>query len=278
MLRPTRTEGFTLMGKDDNTNPFTFNSRSSNGGNYFDDSAYRIHGNPEQTTPEPQPQHQPEMEKPEFEQPEIKQHEYDEDNTEYQPETQFQEQPAEQSQEQPYDTQDNTRVYPSNGQSQDEQLQQDIDSVISDTDGWKIADETTVGNGAYQNANRNTSQSNNNTNMNYNNQPNVPYQQFDNPNMNYPDNQKPDNLLVWAILSTILCCLPTGIVAIIKSTQVDKYWAMGNYDAAYKAAKDTKTWCWVGFGLGLAVYIFYIVYLVVVGAAVLASQNYSDLF
>ena len=35
------------------------------------------------------------------------------------------------------------------------------------------------------------------------------------------NNPKPDNWLVWAILSTILCCLPLGIVSIIYATKVD---------------------------------------------------------
>ena len=57
-----------------------------------------------------------------------------------------------------------------------------------------------------------------------------------------PVMQKPDNGLVWAILSTVLCCLPFGIVAIIKATQVDTFWASGNFDAAYQAASDARKW------------------------------------
>ena len=44
-----------------------------------------------------------------------------------------------------------------------------------------------------------------------------------------PDPVKPDNFLPWAIISTILCCLPFGIVAIVYATQVDSYWFSGNY-------------------------------------------------
>lgn len=50
----------------------------------------------------------------------------------------------------------------------------------------------------------------------------------------------PDNNLVWAILCTVLCCLPLGIVAIIKSSNVNTLWAQGNYEAAQKAADDAK--------------------------------------
>lgn len=56
---------------------------------------------------------------------------------------------------------------------------------------------------------------------------------------NKPTNP-PDNNLVWAILSTVLCCMPLGIVAIIKSSNVNTLWAQGNYEGAQKAANDAK--------------------------------------
>lgn len=56
---------------------------------------------------------------------------------------------------------------------------------------------------------------------------------------NQPTNP-PDNNLVWAILSTVLCCMPLGIVAIIKSSNVNTLWAQGNYEGAQKAANDAK--------------------------------------
>ena len=54
---------------------------------------------------------------------------------------------------------------------------------------------------------------------------------------------KPNNYLVWSILVTIFCCLPFGIVAIVKSSQVDTLWTSGNYDAARKSADEAETWC-----------------------------------
>ena len=47
-----------------------------------------------------------------------------------------------------------------------------------------------------------------------------------------PNMQKPDNNLVWAILITILCCWPFGIVAIIKAASVDGLWYSGRHDEA----------------------------------------------
>lgn len=48
--------------------------------------------------------------------------------------------------------------------------------------------------------------------------------------------RKPDNCLVWAILTTVLCCLPFGIVSIVYASKVDSEWALGHYDEAEDAA------------------------------------------
>lgn len=63
--------------------------------------------------------------------------------------------------------------------------------------------------------------------------------------------QKPDNLLVWSILSTVLCCLPLGIVAIIYSTKVDPLWNEGKQEEARKAAAQAKLYCLIALGLGV---------------------------
>jgi heme/copper-type cytochrome/quinol oxidase subunit 2 len=76
----------------------------------------------------------------------------------------------------------------------------------------------------------------------------------------------PDNNLVWAILSTILCCLPLGIVAIVKSTQVNSLWAQGQYDAARKSADDAKKFSMWAAIAGIIVIVLYVI-IVVIGAA-----------
>ena len=80
--------------------------------------------------------------------------------------------------------------------------------------------------------------------------------------------QKPDNWLVWAILSTVLCCLPLGIVAIIKACKVDTLWAEGKHEEAIAAAKEAKTWTLAGVGITVGFFVLYI--LIVCIAAVAA--------
>ena len=61
---------------------------------------------------------------------------------------------------------------------------------------------------------------------------------------------QPDSNLVWAILVTVLCCLPLGIVSIVKSTQVSGLWAQGRYAEAHQAADDAKKWAIWGAVIG----------------------------
>lgn len=75
--------------------------------------------------------------------------------------------------------------------------------------------------------------------------------------------QKPDNNLVWAILCTVLCCMPLGIVAIIKATSVDTLWTAGKYDEAEKAAQDARKWAIIGAVSGFVAITIYIICIVV---------------
>jgi ABC-type Fe3+ transport system permease subunit len=52
----------------------------------------------------------------------------------------------------------------------------------------------------------------------------------------------PDNKLVWSILVTLFCCLPFGIVAIIKSAEVNSKWSNGDVAGANQAAADAGKW------------------------------------
>lgn len=53
---------------------------------------------------------------------------------------------------------------------------------------------------------------------------------------------KPDTHLVWAILTTLLCCLPFGIVSIVYAAQVDGFYANEKYEEAIRRSKLAKDW------------------------------------
>jgi hypothetical protein len=69
----------------------------------------------------------------------------------------------------------------------------------------------------------------------------------------------PNNYLVWAILTTLFCCLPLGIVSIVKSTQVSGLWAQGQHAEAQKAADDAKKWAMWSAIVGAVAIIFNVV-------------------
>jgi hypothetical protein len=65
------------------------------------------------------------------------------------------------------------------------------------------------------------------------------------------------NHLVLAILATLFCCLPFGVVGIIFATQVNSKLAAGDYAGAQKASKAAATWSWLAVGAGALMGILY---------------------
>lgn len=82
----------------------------------------------------------------------------------------------------------------------------------------------------------------------------------------------PSNL-VWAILVTLFCCLPTGIVAIVYAAQVDGRLAAGDLLGARQASSKAATWSWVSAGISIAAIVLYLVF--VVGLAALGGAASS---
>lgn len=61
----------------------------------------------------------------------------------------------------------------------------------------------------------------------------------------------PKTWLVESILVTIFCCLPFGIVGIIKASSVSSKFAMGDFAGAQQASADAKKWTIIGLICGL---------------------------
>lgn len=75
----------------------------------------------------------------------------------------------------------------------------------------------------------------------------------------------PDNHLAWAIISTILCCWPIGIFAIIKSTKVNSLWQQGDTAGAQKASEDAKKFSVYAAIAGVTFGIIYLIIVLVFG-------------
>tara|TARA_R110002073_G_scaffold17446_1_gene65613 strand:- start:5426 stop:5704 length:279 start_codon:yes stop_codon:yes gene_type:complete len=84
---------------------------------------------------------------------------------------------------------------------------------------------------------------------------------------------RPNSYLALAIISTILCCLPIGIVSIIYATKVNSSYEDGNYDEAINASKNAKTWGLVSIGIAV---IGWLIYMLIFGVAIFSALNNGD--
>ena len=85
---------------------------------------------------------------------------------------------------------------------------------------------------------------------------------------------KPDSYLVWAILTTIFCCLPFGIVSIVYAARVDGAYASGDYATAMSASQNAKKWAIVAAVVGVVVVILYIFLFIVAGVFSTTTTTY----
>ncbi|MDE7024444.1 MAG: CD225/dispanin family protein [Paramuribaculum sp.] len=72
----------------------------------------------------------------------------------------------------------------------------------------------------------------------------------------------PRTWLTESILVTLFCCLPFGIVGIIKASSVSSKFAMGDIAGAHKASGEAKKWTLAGVICGFVVSVLYIALIV----------------
>ena len=73
------------------------------------------------------------------------------------------------------------------------------------------------------------------------------------------------NYLVQAILVTLFCCVPFGIVSIVYAAQVNGKLQAGDYAGAVEVSKKARTWCWVSFGIGLGWVVIWLSFVILGG-------------
>lgn len=69
---------------------------------------------------------------------------------------------------------------------------------------------------------------------------------------------KPANYLAFAIVSTILFFVPTGIVAIVKASQVDSLWAEGKYEEAWAMSAQARKFSRISLFVFLGIIALYV--------------------
>jgi len=63
--------------------------------------------------------------------------------------------------------------------------------------------------------------------------------------------EKVPTYLWQSIVCLVLCCLPTGVAAVVYSTKVEPAQMKGDLAAAREASSKAKMWCWISFGAGI---------------------------
>jgi hypothetical protein len=67
------------------------------------------------------------------------------------------------------------------------------------------------------------------------------------------------NYLAQAILVTLFCCLPFGIISIVYAAQVNGKLSAGDIAGAREASDKAKMWSWISFGVGIPVIIIWVI-------------------
>lgn len=76
-----------------------------------------------------------------------------------------------------------------------------------------------------------------------------------------PQGPCPPNYLVWAILTTIFCCMPAGIASIVYSCKVESAWRDGRQADAENYSKNARQWAIISAVLSAVVWVAYVVLL-----------------
>jgi len=87
-----------------------------------------------------------------------------------------------------------------------------------------------------------------------------------------PPSPQVANHLVWAILTTLFCCLPAGIVSIVYASKVNTLLASGDIEGARQASKNAATWAIVSAAAMAVVGLLYLLLIMIgVGAGILEN-------
>ncbi|MBB5878279.1 MULTISPECIES: CD225/dispanin family protein [Xanthomonas] len=80
------------------------------------------------------------------------------------------------------------------------------------------------------------------------------------------------NNLVWAILTTLFCCLPLGIVSIVYAAQVNTKLAAGDVTGARDSADKAKKWAIYSAITAVVLMVLYMIFLFALGGLGMMQQ------
>lgn len=86
----------------------------------------------------------------------------------------------------------------------------------------------------------------------------------------------PKTWMAESILVTLFCCLPFGIVAIVKASGVSSAFSRGDFRGAYQASKEAGKWVKLGFFIGLAAILLYVLFVVILGVGAASMSGLGN--
>jgi len=69
----------------------------------------------------------------------------------------------------------------------------------------------------------------------------------------------PNSYLVWAILATLFCCMPFGVVSIVFAAQVSSKWSAGDIYGAADYSSKARGWLIASVACGVVILIIYVI-------------------
>ena len=88
-----------------------------------------------------------------------------------------------------------------------------------------------------------------------------------------PPGTPPPNHLVWAILSTLFCCLPLGIASIVFAAQVNSKYAAGDFTGAQESSRKARSFALWATIIGL---VLAVLYGVLIAAGAISMSGSTD--
>ena len=82
--------------------------------------------------------------------------------------------------------------------------------------------------------------------------------------MQGPPRDVPNNMLL-ALICTLLCCMPFGLVGVVYASQVSGKVLAGQYEEAENSARQAKVWSILGIVIGGLVTVGYVVAMIALG-------------
>ncbi|MCW0393893.1 CD225/dispanin family protein [Xanthomonas sacchari] len=81
------------------------------------------------------------------------------------------------------------------------------------------------------------------------------------------------NNLVWAILTTLFCCLPLGIVSIVYASQVNTKLAAGDVAGARDSSDKARKWAIYSAITSVVLIVLYLIFLFALGGLGMMQQS-----